>query len=474
MAGSRKPGHLGLSDEVEDLNDGTMIRGLSPRPGPIGIDIAIVRSVPSSVSAGTTSIDRLLQQVRTVNSVEEVQRIAVAVLGAQCFSAGVIAGIGVDVFNSAKELIKLVGIFVLADLHDLRTSDISWWRYVNPLTAPELLSAKLAELLLHEELREAAVERDAIIKELSDVFQSPKAFFEGLADGVADDYKKDWQEYNAHMNARTLEGRFHAGIIFGQLLVDILGLLTGIAGLAKAGAKVAAKLPRLLKYARSVRIKPGVQRMPRSGGGTGAVAEALPKSIEQPKQSRSKSPIKPQSEEPQPKSQTKAPVKFGKKGKYTEPGAQPPTEKLRQEMKVAKAREGLPGPEKAGWPKIASDEAATFKMPPEPVELPEGTKLYRVIDSESNPNGSYWTTTDPGTISEAQWRSGAAVKGEWNGDGAFVEHEVPKGGLKVWSGEAAPQISSDGVNMLSGGGNQIWVSPGSTKASAPISTGWVK
>src|SRR5262245_32267390 len=36
MAGSRKPGPLGLNPEGQDLNDGTMIRGLSPRPGPVG------------------------------------------------------------------------------------------------------------------------------------------------------------------------------------------------------------------------------------------------------------------------------------------------------------------------------------------------------------------------------------------------------------------------------------------------------
>jgi hypothetical protein len=143
-------------------------------------------------------------------------------------------------------------------------------------------------------------------------------------------------------------------------------------------------------------------------------------------------------------------------------------------MKAAKVRAELPPPEKAGWPKIPSKEAATFKNPPEALELPERTKLYRVIDSESNPNGSYWTTADPRTMSEAQWRSGAAVKGEWNGDGAFVEYEVPKGGMKVWSGEAAPQMSSDGVNILSGGGNQVWVPPGSTQASTPISTGFIK
>lgn len=45
MAGSRKPGPLGLNPEVQDLNDGTMIRGLSPRPGPIGTEAAAIVSL---------------------------------------------------------------------------------------------------------------------------------------------------------------------------------------------------------------------------------------------------------------------------------------------------------------------------------------------------------------------------------------------------------------------------------------------
>ena len=44
MAGSRKPGPLGLNPEVQDLNDGTMIRGLSPCPGPVGANAASIVS----------------------------------------------------------------------------------------------------------------------------------------------------------------------------------------------------------------------------------------------------------------------------------------------------------------------------------------------------------------------------------------------------------------------------------------------
>ena len=38
MAGSHKPGSLGLDSEVQDLNDGTMTRGMSPRPGPVSLE----------------------------------------------------------------------------------------------------------------------------------------------------------------------------------------------------------------------------------------------------------------------------------------------------------------------------------------------------------------------------------------------------------------------------------------------------
>src|SRR5262245_5024269 len=36
MAASRNPKPLGTNPEVQSLNDGTMVRRLSPRPGPVG------------------------------------------------------------------------------------------------------------------------------------------------------------------------------------------------------------------------------------------------------------------------------------------------------------------------------------------------------------------------------------------------------------------------------------------------------
>src|SRR5204862_4711076 len=92
----------------------------------------------------------------------------------------------------------------------------------------------------------------------------------------------EWQDLNAHLNAGTLERRFRAGMVLGQVLVDVLGLLTGIVGVGRAGAKVATELPRLVQYARSVKLKPGIRGVPRSGGargGGGGAPKAPPKPV---------------------------------------------------------------------------------------------------------------------------------------------------------------------------------------------------
>jgi len=280
MGDSRIPGPIGRSGKVQDLNDGTMTRRLSPHPGPIGRGPTLTSSSVATAHEPASIVNQLLKQLRNATSGEELQRIVVAILGPQCFSAGVIVGIGVDIVLSAKDLIGLVVTFALADLHDLRTGEISLWRYAEPTTVSRLLSAKLAGVFFGDVLREAAVERDALLKELADALQNPKALFEGMADGVIESYKKDWQEFNVQMNAGTLEGRFRAGMILGELLVDVLGLLTGVVGAAKAGVKLTTKLPRLVKYARSIKLKPRGRGMSRTtsrtrrGGGVPSEAPA--------------------------------------------------------------------------------------------------------------------------------------------------------------------------------------------------------
>lgn len=111
-----------------------------------------------------------------------------------------------------------------------------------------------------------------------------------------------------------------------------------------------------------------------------------------------------------------------------------------------------------GWPDLPAKETPNFQAA-QPVDLPEGTTIYRVIDDNSNPSGSYWAPSLP--ADEDTWRSDNAVKGEWNSDGKVVIAKVSPGGLKAWMGPAS------GQGKHPGGGTQFYVPPN----SVPVSTG---
>lgn len=122
----------------------------------------------------------------------------------------------------------------------------------------------------------------------------------------------------------------------------------------------------------------------------------------------------------------------------------------------------IPPDKPADWPDSYDigekpSQLNTFADTPKADVLPEGTKLVRYVGEDNNPQGSFWVLKDQAPQTEEAWRSGSAVKNSWNGDGAYVEYEVPKGGLKVWRGAAAAQPSDAEGYMLKGGAEQIWM-----------------
>lgn len=182
---------------------------------------------------------------------DKLQEIAVALLGPSAFSVGVVAGIGADLLSIAAGLAKLCTTLVLADLYDLGTSRETTVGHYTPFGAPRHALAKLAVEFFGVLLREAADERDALIREVREAMRSPGDFFEGLAEDVVEGYQRDWKQFQASLNTPTLEGRYRAGVIFGRTLVDFSALVAGGMG----AAKLAAKAPRLLKVAKSAKVK---------------------------------------------------------------------------------------------------------------------------------------------------------------------------------------------------------------------------
>jgi hypothetical protein len=229
-------------------------------------DHALQREFGADAVRHVPDIKSALRDLRWAANGEVSRSIVAGLLGPQCFSVGVIAGIGADILESVEALLKLVEKLILADLYDLDAGKFHWSQYVSSTFAPRLLTAKIATRYFGPELRMAAEERDALFKELSHAFENPKATFEGLADKIIEGYQKDWQDFKAHQRAGTLEGQFRAGMIFGKLLMVILGLLTGVYGAAKVGAKVVTQLPRLAEYAKALRLKRGNAPVGRARG----------------------------------------------------------------------------------------------------------------------------------------------------------------------------------------------------------------
>ena len=116
-----------------------------------------------------------------------------------------------------------------------------------------------------------------------------------------------------------------------------------------------------------------------------------------------------------------------------------------------------------GWPDLPAREAPNFQSA-QPVDLPSGTKIFRVIDDNSNPSGSYWAPGLPGD--EDTWRSECAVKPGWNSDGKMAVCTVSAGGMKVWMGPASSQGS------LPGGGTQFWMPPGTAAPDGIYASPW--
>jgi hypothetical protein len=341
-------------------------------------------------------------------------------------------------------LAQLAKTFLLADLYD-RAQQPGVVAVIGPLAAFQQLLAELSMRGFRQELAEAHAERDALIAELRYVVTHPLEVF----GSIGAEYVEKWKRFEELSTQRTLSARFHAGRIFGEVLLDVLTLIGGGA----AAVKAAAKIPRLARLAR-------LRTAGKSAASAGRAAEAAAAVREMPVTPSQLRPAAPVAE------------------------AVPKAEAVRKDVYVldrkgvpigarqGKAKPGLPQKplSKDGWPDLPADEARNFNSV-EPVTLKPGTKIYRVIDDPESAAGRYWSEKLP--ASRAEWRSEFAVKTNWNTNGQYVEYTVPEGpGLKVWRGETAAQQLRPTSFYLPGGGQQIYMPKDYVIPSPPKPTGW--
>lgn len=114
----------------------------------------------------------------------------------------------------------------------------------------------------------------------------------------------------------------------------------------------------------------------------------------------------------------------------------------------------------------------------QPVTIPPGAKLYRIVDPTSADNSICWVSEAEfrSLKSKDDWRRRLAVWANWNSNGEFVVYTVPPGpGLNVWEGVTASQNLHGTNYVLEGGARQIVIDPAHLEKeflSARKRTGW--
>lgn len=245
MSGVRNAGPTGRGPE-NPINDGTLVLASSAAPGTSGV----LR--PEADAWYESALRRLTQ----IDAVGELEELATALLGPSSFGVGVVVGMGEALVNTVGDLLKLASTMVLADFHDLQEAEMDWWDYVNPLKLSRLGIAAAASAALGESvLADAAAERDALVTEIGEALSDPRSFIEGATAAMIADYQKKWDRFKSGMAENTIEGRYEAGKVFGEVLLDLLSFIVPVQGLATGSAKLAARLPRISRLAKSVKVR---------------------------------------------------------------------------------------------------------------------------------------------------------------------------------------------------------------------------
>ena len=411
----------------------------------------------------STAIDSsTILQIIQAESWDQLRWLALAVLGPASHNLGICYGLAEGGWGIIHGLLELLKMLVLEGLYE--EAHQSWkWGLVHPM---EYVEAQLADRLMHSQLEAAHREYDALVTQLALVVKNPGQFFSGIWNSEVKAYAAKWDRYKWLLAHRTLANEFEAGRIEGQVLLEVILLLATVVdgvGLALKGAKALGEIPELVRLAKGVRSVEeaksilAARRLDelRTGAAGGAESEAAAGTSGRAPKSQ-----------PQPRAWSYQARQSGR----IEPGAVPANPDLDNAMLQSQLRTAPPTPD--GWPPISDRTAATFGADPQPVNLTPGTKLYRVIGSDDSASGAFWSTSPP-PATEGEWRSASAVKDAWNGDGGYVESTVGSDGLKAWSGPAAPQQAAVDGYTLPGGGQQVWVPPGTLAKDGPaMPTPW--
>jgi len=249
--------------------------GYSRPPGPSGTDIHGGRGAPDphspeghkvtswDAAAGYAmfELERARNGICDAGSWESLCRVAERALGQQSFGLGACYGIVKNPTMSVVGLVQLQKMLIEADLYDRLNRRVSWKSLLSPgwvTGLPQLYEvgfhlARYAGVISMDDLKRSYELREALIKNVGEIFAHPVDSLGKMAGKIKDDYAKKWNRFLELQKQTDLKSQFEAGELFGDVLMEVVMLVLTVISVAGAAAKLAAKVPQLVRIAEFVK-----------------------------------------------------------------------------------------------------------------------------------------------------------------------------------------------------------------------------
>ncbi len=192
----------------------------------------------------------------------ETNSMAAALLGRHCFTLGVVAGMGENLVETVVGAVGLVKTLALAEYWESKHAHTFWESFrantfysAIPGGLSIVASMELAARFwpgFDQQAEKAFKEREALIEGISYAFKNPKEVLLKLTKAQESRFK----EFMVYQGQHSLAGNYHAGVLFGELLFDLLmviDLAAGLVALARMVPKIAEFTTDLAKIAREFR-----------------------------------------------------------------------------------------------------------------------------------------------------------------------------------------------------------------------------
>ena len=197
----------------------------------------------------------------------ETQGAAYNLVGRQSFTAGVVVGMGENLIRTVVSAVELLQTLALAEYWESKQDHSfmgrlrsSMFTSLSPATSIGMVIAAHFMPGFDQKAQKAFEERAAIAEAIAHAFTHPKEFFKSVTKAQ----EAKGKEFAGYLKQQSLSGNFHAGVIMGELLFDLLmviDLAVGLAKLALAVPRLArftediASLARELRVARKLEVK---------------------------------------------------------------------------------------------------------------------------------------------------------------------------------------------------------------------------